>query len=401
MINKFDQDINVVSLVPGMTDVSSEVSLFKSEAQSRIANILGSNGYDSYEYPILEPTELFVRKSGGEITSRIFSFVDPGGNRVSLRPEFTSSVIRAYVSSGLEDCKVLRSQYVGPVFRYADPTSQSPLRQFTQQGCEIIGSVTGRLNGDFEILNLAIKAVDAIVSGKLTVKLGNVGFIKNILSSFGLNEVLIYFTLSHLTDIKASASSINEICHKAKDMGLVVSSGGNILSNQNYDTQLTGEALSQAIGVDTGRRTKEEIIERLDRKKSQIIEMNVYKNALDELASFLRVFDGRLSEIAIDSTFSDEFSKSMRYFSDLTHGLDKTKNVSVDYIIDFASKRGVTYYTGLIFDLDMSTDKDGYSIGGGGRYDGLVKSLGGESDVPAIGFALNIDTLLQTSRDTL
>ena len=184
-------------------------------------------------------------------------------------------------------------------------------------------------------------------------------------------------------------------------MGLVVSSGGNILSNQNYDTQLTGEALSQAIGVDTGRRTKEEIIERLDRKKSQIIEMNVYKNALDELASFLRVFDGRLSEIAIDSTFSDEFSKSMRYFSDLTHGLDKTKNVSVDYIIDFASKRGVTYYTGLIFDLDMSTDKDGYSIGGGGRYDGLVKSLGGESDVPAIGFALNIDTLLQTSRDTL
>ena len=90
MINKFDQDINVVSLVPGMTDVSSEVSLFKSEAQSRIANILGSNGYDSYEYPILEPTELFVRKSGGEITSRLFSFVDPGGNRVSLRPEFTS-----------------------------------------------------------------------------------------------------------------------------------------------------------------------------------------------------------------------------------------------------------------------------------------------------------------------
>ena len=401
MINKFDQDINVVSLVPGMIDVSSEVSLFKSEAQSRIANILGSNGYDSYEYPILEPTELFVRKSGGEITSRLFSFVDPGGNRVSLSPEFTSSVIRAYVSSGLEDCKVLRSQYVGPVFRYADPTSQSPFRQFTQQGCEIIGSVPGQINGDFEILNLAIKAVDEIVSGKLTVKLGNVGFIKNILFNFGLNEVLIYFTLSHLTDIKASASSINEICHKAKDMGLVVSSRGNILSNQNYDTQLTGEALSQAIGVDTGRRTKEEIIERLDRKKSQIIEMNVYKNALDELASFLRVFDGRLSEIVIDSTFSDEFSKSMRYFSDLTHGLDKTKNVSVDYIIDFASKRGVTYYTGLIFDLDMSTDKDGYSIGGGGRYDGLVKSLGGESDVPAIGFALNIDTLLQISRDTL
>ena len=400
MSNRFDQDINVVSLVPGMTDVSAEVSLFKSEGQSRITSILGSNGYESYEYPILEPTELFVRKSGGEITSRLFSFVDPGGNKVSLRPEFTSSVIRAYVSGSLKDRKVLRSQYVGPVFRYADPTSQSPLRQFTQQGCEIIGSVTGRLNGDFEILNLAIKAVDTTASGKLTVKLGNIGFIKNILSGFGLNEVLIYFTLSHLTDIKASASAINQICHQARDMGFVVPNEKNMLASQNYNTELTGDVLSQAIGVDTGRRTKEEIIERLDRKKSQIIEMSVYKNALEELASFLRVFDGRLSEIVVDSAFPDEFSKSMRYFSDLTHGLEKTKNVSVEYIIDFASKRGITYYTGLIFDLDMTTDKDRYSVGGGGRYDGLVKSLGSESDVPAIGFALNIDTLLQTARDT-
>ena len=65
MINKCDQDINVVSLVPGMTDVSSEVSLFKSEAQSRIANILGSNGYDSYGsvyYTLMKlPTTPYVK----------------------------------------------------------------------------------------------------------------------------------------------------------------------------------------------------------------------------------------------------------------------------------------------------------------------------------------------------
>ena len=48
--------------------------------------------------PLLEQTELFVRKSGGELTTQLYSFVDPGGNRVSLRPEFTSSVIRHYPS---------------------------------------------------------------------------------------------------------------------------------------------------------------------------------------------------------------------------------------------------------------------------------------------------------------
>ena len=59
-----------------------------------------------------------------------------------------------------------------------------------------------------------------------------------------------------------------------------------------------------------------------------------------------------------------------------------------------------SYSTRYVREFDMTTDKDRYSVGGGGRYDGLVKSLGSESDVPAIGFALNIDTLLQTARDT-
>ena len=400
MTNRFDQDVNVFPIVPGMLDVSSELSSLKAELQSRISSILGSNGYESYEYPILEPTELFVRKSGGEITSRLFSFVDPGGNKVSLRPEFTSSVIRAYVSSNPQKQEVLRSQYVGPVFRYADPTSQSRLRQFTQQGCEIIGYVKGDLNGDSEILNLAIKAIDATASGKLTVKLGNVGFIKNILARFELNEVLIYFTLSQLTALKANVEAIYQICRQAIDMGLVAHKKDNKLPQQDDNTELIGTVLLEDVGPDTGRRSKEEIIERLNRKKSQIIDMKVYKNALEKLAYFLRVFDGPLSEIYVNSGSTHEFSDSLRYFSDLTDGLDKTENVSVEYVLDFASKRGITYYTGLIFDLDMTTDKDRYSVGGGGRYDGLVKSLGSESDVPAIGFALNIDTLLHTVGDT-
>ena len=59
------------------------------DAAKAVSACFASAGYEMIDTPLLEETELFVRKSGGELTSRLYSFTDPGGNRVSLRPEFT------------------------------------------------------------------------------------------------------------------------------------------------------------------------------------------------------------------------------------------------------------------------------------------------------------------------
>ena len=56
-------------------------------------------GYSIIDTPLLENTELFIRKSGGAMTSRLYTFTDPGGQKVSLRPEFTSSVIRYFLGN--------------------------------------------------------------------------------------------------------------------------------------------------------------------------------------------------------------------------------------------------------------------------------------------------------------
>ena len=69
----------------------------RTAAQDLLRGRLSSYGYQIIDTPMLERTELFLRKSGGELATRMYTFTDPGGNRVSLRPEFTPSIIRYYL----------------------------------------------------------------------------------------------------------------------------------------------------------------------------------------------------------------------------------------------------------------------------------------------------------------
>mgnify|MGYP001449514719 CR=1 FL=1 len=65
-------------------------------------------------------------------------------------------------------------------------------------------------------------------------------------------------------------------------------------------------------------------------------------------------------------------------------------------VVDLGLARGLSYYTGVIFDLTDPNSSPPVSLGGGGRYDGLIKALGGDEDVPALGFAYNLDQAVGT-----
>ena len=90
-----------------MRDVDASTYKSREKLISEIKVILNNSGYASVDFPLMEPTELFVRKSGGDISGRLYSFTDPGGNKVSLRPEFTSSVIRSYIDQNIDANSVI------------------------------------------------------------------------------------------------------------------------------------------------------------------------------------------------------------------------------------------------------------------------------------------------------
>ena len=107
------------------------------QIEDRLRDYFLLHGYQSLTPPILEYTELFLRKSGGQLASRMYTLTDPGGNLVSMRPEFTCSIMRHLVE---EDDWVVpkRLQYCGPVFRYEE--EQRGVAPVHASGCGVAGS---------------------------------------------------------------------------------------------------------------------------------------------------------------------------------------------------------------------------------------------------------------------
>src|SRR3972149_5386011 len=103
----------------GMEDRGPEATQVMAWTGDALVNFMARYGYRRVDTPLLEETELLLRKSGGELASKMYTFTDPGGHRVSLRPEFTSSVVRAYLQGMNRGGPLpVRWSYLGPVFRY-------------------------------------------------------------------------------------------------------------------------------------------------------------------------------------------------------------------------------------------------------------------------------------------
>ena len=115
------------------------------------------SGYLEIETPIFEFSEVFKRTLGDTsdiVTKEMYTFTDRGGETITLRPENTASVARAFISEGLAQHAPLKYFYSGPMFRYERP-QKGRLRQFHQTGVELIG-VADPL-GDVEIIAVGVE----------------------------------------------------------------------------------------------------------------------------------------------------------------------------------------------------------------------------------------------------
>ena len=119
-------------------------------------------GYGEIQTPVLEPTAVFERPLGDAsdvVTKQMYSFVDRGGESVTLRPENTASVARAILGNGLLDQVPLKLRYAGPMFRYERP-QKGRQRQFHQIGIELFG--VPEPSGDVEAIALAADVLDEL-----------------------------------------------------------------------------------------------------------------------------------------------------------------------------------------------------------------------------------------------
>ncbi len=143
-------------LVTGMRDVLPEEQPYWRFIEKKINEITALYGYRRVDPPILEETALFVRGVGDTtdiVEKEMYSFVDKGENRVTLRPEFTAGVMRLYLQNGMHRLpKPVKLFSIGPIFRYEKPQA-GRFRQHTQFNVEAIGEQDPAL--DHEIMSIA------------------------------------------------------------------------------------------------------------------------------------------------------------------------------------------------------------------------------------------------------
>ena len=138
--------------------------------------IFGGFGYEEIRLPLMEPTELFVRSVGEDtdiVSKEMYTFEDRKGRSLTLRPEGTAGVARAYIENGLgQRPQPLRLSYMGPMFRY-EKMQRGRYRQFAQIGIELIGSATPQ--ADVEVLMVLHSFLTELGFEDLVIVLNNLG----------------------------------------------------------------------------------------------------------------------------------------------------------------------------------------------------------------------------------
>lgn len=166
----------MIRKVKGTRDVLPPDSSLWGAVESVARRIFAGFGYDEIRLPIMEPTELFVRSvgEGTDIVSKeMYSFEDRKGRLLTLRPEGTAGVARAYIENSLgQRPQPIRLSYLGPMFRY-EKMQRGRYRQFSQIGIELLGAATPQ--ADVEVLLALHTFLSVLGFDDLTIVLNNLG----------------------------------------------------------------------------------------------------------------------------------------------------------------------------------------------------------------------------------
>lgn len=306
--------------VRGMDDLLPQDAWIWHDLEARARREFESSGYSEIRTPILEDTSLFVRGIGETtdiVTKEMFTFLDRKERSLTMRPEGTAPIVRAYIEHALlARSPISRLYYIGPMFR-AERPQKGRLRQFFQIGAEVIGS-----NSPFADIEIIAQ-------------------IDGLMKSFALK------------DYKIKLNTLGCKADKAKF--------AKALKDYLADK-------SSRLCDDCRARIEKNVLRVLDCKNESC------KDVVRESPNVIESLCGGCVE---------HFEKVKSNIGSLGIRFEEAKNLV----------RGLDYYTGTVFEVTHTALGGQDAIGAGGRYDNLVKDMGG-ADVGAVGYALGIERMI-------
>lgn len=383
-----------VERLRGMHDLLPDAYVNQQQIIERLGAFLARAGYDRVDVPLLENSDLFAASFGQELWQNLYTF-RLHHRDLCLRPEYTASICRLYLDHYQHSPLPLRFQYAGPVFRYETP-GRGRYRQHTQVGIELLGGHA--VSADCEILQLTCDALNELRIPSYRLELGHVGVASGFIQRLHLDEQAAHLLLSLMEQISRSPEG-EQAAHARLEM-LYPAETADAQNGpaQNTDERFLTSLLHGMTALDSSDESRQEIITRFLWKMGRGEQRRQILRALDLLrelhsaaGSPPQAFDALrdiLARYQIDAAPLGELEQLV--------AVVEQSGVPRECIsLNLALGRGVSYYTGLVFEIHAH-DGDGNEtqICGGGRYDSLVLAIGGTRPVKACGFAFGVERLL-------
>ena len=401
--------VEKIHALRGMRDVLSADFARQRRASAALEAHLRSHAYLPIDLPILENTELFLRKSGELSAERLYEF-NFRSRRIALRPEITASALRVYVERLQDELLPLRIQYGGPVFRYEKP-QQHRLRQFTLCGAELLGA-PGPL-ADAEILFLACAGLEELAIGKLKLVIGHTDLLDGFLRSLGLRKQLGSFLLRNMENLRKRGMGFVVEALQELHPDLSISTGNTrapvearaaksqqlvqvlrAMSDDEAHQAISDFLRSLNVQIDTNR-PEDEVIERLLQKIREDEQAPKLRQALQYMAELSQLVGAPQKVLPDLRALCREFKVGTQGPQALDEILEKLAQfgpIGAEIVVDCGLSRGLHYYTGLMFEVfGQTASGDEIQLCGGGRYDNLISALGGNEPTPALGLAWGIE----------
>lgn len=323
--------------LPGFRDFYPDEITLRNHIFAIWRDVAHRYSFQEYEGPPLEPLELYVQKSGEEIVGQLYTFEDRGGRQVALRPEMTPSLARMVSARAQALKKPIRWFAIPQLLRYERP-QRGRLREHYQLNMDIVGE-SGPL-ADAELIAAALDIMRAcgLNAGDVKARISDRRIVRVLLGACGLSDAQAPEAFAHIDKLERLPRD-ELAAGLAAATGLTLDVANDVLAIGD----IRGiDGITRALaGLPKGPEAGEDLIECVH---------------------------------ALQSMGLGDFAE-----------------------VDLGIVRGLAYYTGIVFEL-FDCGRSLRAICGGGRYDGLLASLGGV-DLPAVGFGMGDVVLGELLRD--
>lgn len=362
-------------------------------ALSRFRDTVEAYGFEPIETPMFEKVELFSARSGPEIKASMLTF-HADHEEFALRPELTAPICRV-VASGVFDDQPLphRLSYIGSCFRYTRPGSGRG-REFTQSGMELIGDSSPE--ADAEVIACARRFLRSVGVDQFRLRVGSVSIFRALLPP-GMDPEDRTTVIGHL-DLLAG---IRERCEAvlaagersaAEELKIDRAELAAMQQRSEYEGKYAVEAAGELDARAMAERAPLEAEAAFRDVWSK--EGFVSDETADLLLKLSRI-RGSLATVVEQASPLVGDGPARAGLDNLLAVCQRLEAYGVGEIeVSLGLGRGLTFYTGVVFEIFDPTPGSGKMYCGGGRYDGLLELFGADP-MPSVGCAFRFDTLLE------